>query len=293
MKKALYILVIALAVASVPDAQAQRSRSRHGNNQRVQVRAGGGNATREVRVAGNFSEISSRGIADVEYRQSPDGRTRVEIQGTANLIPYVEVENVRGILEIRWARNVDVRGSYRLLVVVSSPGVNKLSTSGTGNIRINGQLEARGLELSTHGTGDIRFSRIQCDDLRVVARGTGDVEGGQVRSKNINIAVSGTGDVEISSIDAWDVEVSVSGTGDVEIGGRARDAVLKLRGTGDLDAYRLKATHVDATLSGVGGIKCYAEESLRASASGIGSIVFGGNPRTVDVRGNKKAVKRK
>lgn len=278
---------MSLAVAG---AQAQSRRGGQNYGDRITVRPGMKSVTREVRVNSGFSQINSRGTADVEYRQS-SGRTRVEIVGSESLVEYVRVENVMGVLEINWTRNISIRGNANIKVVVSAPDIERIATHGTGDIRIEGPLRSQKLELATHGTGDIRFDGIKCRNLTLLARGSGDIDGGAVEAGMLNISVSGVGSVEIPQISAQTIEVAVSGKGDVEIGGRAGNATYKLRGTGDIDAYRLRAMNVSATVSGTGDILCYAEQSFRASASGIGSIVFGGNPRNIDIRGNRRAVR--
>lgn len=271
-------------------AHAQSRRGGQNYDDRITVRPGMRTVTREVHIDGGFSEINSRGNADVEYRQS-GGRTRVEIVGSESLIEYVRVGNVMGVLEIGWTRNISIRGNAGIKVVVSAPDIDRITTNGTGDIRIMGPFRSQRLELATHGTGDIRFDGIKCNNLTLLARGSGDIDGGSVEAGMLNISVSGIGDVEIPQISAQTIEVAVSGTGDVEIGGRAGNATYKLRGTGDIDAYRLRAMSVNATVSGTGDIRCYAEQSFRASASGTGTIVFGGNPRNIDIRGNRRAVR--
>ncbi len=295
MKRILSLFISALAItaATLPGVQAQ-SRGAitiRWNSDRVTIRPDARTVTRDVRVNGNFNEIMSRGMADVEYRQTRGGRTKVEIVGPQNLVEYVDVKSGRGILEIGMTRNISVRGSSNLKVIVSGPGVEKVSMTGSGDLRIIGPFESRRFEIASQGSGDVRFDRMRSDDLSILMRGSGDVDGGLVDTERINISLMGSGDVEIPQITAQTIDVTLSGSGDIEIGGRAGNATYKLRGSGDIDASRLRAVGVNATLSGSGDIACHAEQNFRGSASGSGDITVGGNPRNVDTRGNKRSIR--
>lgn len=272
-------------------SDAVQNDTRRNDGRRMTVRPSGRVVTQEVRLPGGFSEINSRGIVDVEYRQTRAGQTRVEIRGRENLVGYVEIRNTRGVLEIDWPRNVTVRGEFDVTVIVSSPRMDKITTMGTGDIKIAGTLESDAIELASYGTGDIEFGRIKGGEVRMLARGSGDIEGGTLEARNVDITVQGTGDVDVSRLDAASATITVSGTGDVDVNGRVRDAVFKLRGTGDIEADGLRAENVNATLSGTGDISCYASLSLRATASGIGTITVAGNPSAVEIKGLKRAVR--
>ncbi len=296
MKRNLFIIILALALLPVTasDTQAQRKGERVvSSSSRLTIRPDARIVTRDVRVTGNFHEILSRGIADVEYRQSNGVGSKIEIVGPQNLVEYVSVENSRGILEIGMTRNISIRGSANLKVVISGPGVSKMSTIGSGDLRLTGPYQAQKFELSIQGSGDVRFDRIKCSNLVLMVRGSGDIDGNSVESGTVDLSLTGSGDVEIPRIDARDVEVTLSGSGDIEIGGRADNATYKLRGSGDIDADRFYAAGVNATLSGSGDISCYAEQNFRCSASGSGTVTFGGHPRNVDVRGNKRLVRQR
>lgn len=289
MKKYL-LAVVAMAglmAVSVGNAGAQWNRS----SNRITVKAEKRYVSRDLGRVDDFRVIRSRGIADVEYKQARE--SRITIYGADNVLQYLEVESSGGVLEVRMRKGVNVQGEHRLKVIATSPGLTSVSTTGTGDIDLLSAIEAKDFDMSTSGTGDISFKTITTGDLVIYGKGTGDIEGVKAECATISISVTGTSDVEIANIQSPKAEVSVSGTGDIEVGGKVRELVLRVRGTGDVDAYRLRAEYVDATVSGTGDISCYAEKSLRASASGAGSIIYGGDPREVDIRGNRRSIKRR
>ena len=290
MKRILSVIVLALTVATVAQAQSRLGGMR--SSDRRAIRPDARIVTRDVRVAGTFNEILSRGMVDVEYRQSSGGRTEVRIVGPQNLVGHVEVDIRRGILEISMTHKIRIQGDAKLKVVVSAPDVGRISSAGSGDIRVIGRWKSPKIELSINGSGDFRFDRIEGGSVRLQIRGSGDIDGGQIETTGmVNLSIAGSGDIEIPRIDAKSIDVSIAGSGDIEIGGRAENAGYTLRGSGDISAYGLRAERVDATISGSGDISCHAGRSFRGTVSGSGTISFGGNPRNVDLRGNKRNIR--
>lgn len=283
MKPFIYILAAALCLIAVSDSGAM--------SKRPVTKPSGRIVTRDVDVQGNFTAINARGFADVEYRQSNDGRTTVEVRGDDNLVQNIEIENKGGVLEIKSLRNLLVLGKYSVTVMITSPQIVRISSHGSGDVKIYGPLESDRLELVSNGSGDVEFDRIKADELRMAVRGSGDIEGGTVDVPDVEISVLGSGDVDISQMLARNATITLSGSGDIETDGQANNAVLKVRGSGDIDADGFRAENVDATVSGSGDISCYASSSIRASASGSGTITVAGNPASVEISGNRKAVR--
>lgn len=283
MRKFLSIALLAsLSVLCINDAAAQRRR----------VQANGNYITREVNGITEFDAIRSQGIADVEYTQS-GGRPGVKVYGAENVLPYLIVKVNGNVLNISMKNNVNIQGKHGLKVIVSGPGLNNISTSGTGDIKIMGPLSAGDLEMTTTGTGDIEFGRIMSrGNVTMNMRGTGDIEGRSLQCRSLAARITGTGDLELDNIEVDAVELSVSGTGDAQLGGRTADFKVKVSGTGSVDAANLQADNVDASVSGTGSLSCHAVKSLYAKESGTGSIRYKGDPRTVDIRGSHRRVRR-
>lgn len=128
--------------------------------------------------------------------------------------------------------------SIKLRITLSSPELNSIHFKGVGDIHIEDALTATQLNIESKGVGDIKIDNLTCDELTVHSMGVGDVE----------------------------------------LRGKVQSADLSSKGVGDIEAEELEATHVDAHSKGVGNISCYATESIKASAKGVGSIKYKGNP---------------
>lgn len=278
------LLAVCIAALSAQPADAQKRRKVDASNNYI---------TRELGDPGPFDEIRISGFGDVEFRQTTGPRA-VSIYGADNILQYLRVERSGNRLEVSTdTKNVDIRGRHRLKVYVSGPGIVKATSSGASDITIKGPLRASTLLLDVSGAGDIEFESIECDKLSIRMSGAGDIEGRRIKAETVGIEVSGAGDVDIDDIAATGVKVSVKGAGDVDVAGKTVNASYTVSGSADISAGALRAEHVTATVSGVGEISCYAGKSLKASTSGMGSIVYDGNPAEVDIKGRNPGIRRK
>jgi hypothetical protein len=117
-------------------------------------------------------------------------------------------------------------------------------------------------ELSILGTGDIRTEGvIQASDLKSSITGTG----------NMDLAV------EVSRL-----ESSITGTGTVVLTGSADNLTISIPGAGTVDASKLSARRVTVDILGSGNALVDVRESLSVKIMGSGSVVYSGNPSTIE-----------
>ena len=96
-------------------------------------------------------------------------------------------------------------------------------------------------------------------------------------SEKLNLTLSGAGLIEME-LDVSTLEIKLSGAGYIKLKGSVNNQVVSMSGAGGLDAYELESTDCDISISGVGGAKVYVSGTLIASVSGVGSIMYRGNP---------------
>jgi len=78
--------------------------------------------------------------------------------------------------------------------------------------------------------------------------------------------------------------IRVSGVGNIEISdGSAPELKIELSGVGNINAQNYNVENITITHSGVGNAKVWAVNSLRGTLSGVGNILYKGNP-TINVR---------
>jgi hypothetical protein len=95
------------------------------------------------------------------------------------------------------------------------------------------------------------------------------------------LTLSGSGNIVVTGIDAESLEVTLPGSGTLTGNGTATRLDVTVGGSGTVQFARLVANDVRAVVSGSGTIFVTATESLDASVSGSGAILYAGNPHDV------------
>lgn len=227
--------------------------------------------TKELNNVGNFSSIKVLGSTDVEYRQSSGSATKVSIYGSDNLVDFVEVSAVNGVLQVSFKKGVRINsGERRLKVIATSPSLNRVDINGSADVYLKGMLKGSDLSLNIAGSGDIEAENLQYT--------------------NLTSQIKGSGDIEMKNVKATHVNAEVNGSGDVSIKGSTDYARFSVRGSGDISADKLTAADVVANVSGSGDISCYASKKLDAKVSGSGDIEYKGSPSVVNKQGRKGSI---
>ena len=227
----------------------------------------------EVREVGHFRAVASSLPANVYYVQADKQEVRVET--TEELAPKVLTTVEDGILTLKLES-----GRYPKLilrVVVSSPDIEKLSVSGSGNLFHEGVLHASGsLALKVSGSGDMVTGEIDSRDLTVQCSGSGSIRVGKLACDDFDGKVSGSGTIRMGSVSCDDFETGVSGSGDffVDKLTSTGGASVRVSGSGNV---RLKEASVNGNMDlktgGSGDITVYGScHDVTASTSGSGDI---------------------
>ncbi len=188
---------------------------------------------------GSFSTIESGIIGNIIFTQS--NTTSVMAEGSEYLVNslIVQVEDDGLKLSLKDNLKIKLKGKRaKLTVRVSSPNLYKIDSDGVGNISLEGVVKTENLHIDSDGIGNITASQLECDLLTVESEGVG------------NIHLKGTG----------------------------RRAEYVSEGVGNVDTREFVAEEVIARLSGVGSVKCYASKTIELYSSGVGSIVYYGEP---------------
>lgn len=96
-----------------------------------------------------------------------------------------------------------------------------------------------------------------------------------------DLTLTGSGILSITGIEAESMKVTLSGSGIVRASGTVTRLDVDVPGSGEAELGKLVARDVKAVVSGSGLLLVTAAESLDASVSGSGAILYGGNPADV------------
>ncbi|GAB3991224.1 hypothetical protein GCM10028807_20860 [Spirosoma daeguense] len=114
-----------------------------------------------------------------------------------------------------------------------------------------------------------------------------------IQADNLTLAVE-TGSKLTASITAKTLDLTVRDGSRASLQGNVAEADIHMSGAGNLDAEKLTIARSDVKLDGASRANIHVTESLQASADGVSSLVYSGNPtvKSQDVSGLSKIRKR-
>jgi hypothetical protein len=96
------------------------------------------------------------------------------------------------------------------------------------------------------------------------------------------VSLSGAGSIEsVNQLQCGTLECSLTGVGEIELKGSCDRQKISLSGVGKIQNGEMRSEESRARVTGVGSCEVNATQSLDASVSGLGRIVYFGNPAEV------------
>lgn len=205
---------------------------------------------KEKRNVGTFNSIGLAISADLYLKQGSN--REVVIEAGEDMLEKIITEVKNGKLIVRY----DTRKYFkypRVKVYITSPEINGLSISSSGDIIAETAIKANEIDLS----------------------------------------ISGSGEIHIDVLDANKATVGISGSGNIFLGGTNTldDLELAISGSGDLEADKLKTENFNGRISGSGSCRISVSSTLYAKISGSGKIYYTGNPQIdASISGSGKVI---
>lgn len=165
------------------------------------------------------------------------GDYKVEVVAQGNLLPHIKTTVSDGTLVISFDESVS--SSKDIIVRVSAPAFDGFSVSGSGEIKVNGPVQA----------------------------------------DNLKVAIGGSGAVNIPQVSADKFDLSLSGSGELLMGGKVNTGKLSISGSGDVKAKSLEFNELTTDVSGSGSVWTHVNTLLKASVSGSGDVYYTGEPK--------------
>ncbi len=214
--------------------------------------------TKHIKVE-KFNGLQLSGSPDVIYKQTK-GKPSVEVYGQDNIVELLDIHVQDNNLVVKFKSNTSIQNRGKLEIRVSGPALNRISLSGSGDIKLANGIQTDG-------------------NLNVKINGSGDTTGNKISCNLLSLSINGSGDMTLSKIDAQKAKASINGSGDISLTGSCKDAEYSVYGSGDIQASELKAAHVTTSVKGSGDISCYATTSLQGRVYGSGEVAYKGDPQ--------------
>ncbi|OQP56180.1 head GIN domain-containing protein [Niastella populi] len=200
---------------------------------------GNGKLTSQSRPIGDINGVELHSSFDVIL--SEGSPSNVKIEAEENLIQYIDLHVVNGVVNIETEDNVWLRPKRKIKIFVTSPSFNRIENTGSGNITSQTKLSS---------------------------------------DSRINIDVTGSGDLNLD-LDAPEVKASVTGSGNVKLSGETQKFTADITGSGDIRAMNLLAEESNVELTGSGNADVYSSVKMAASITGSGDIRYKGGAEIV------------
>ena len=191
-----------------------------------------------IKVGGAFNAIINH------------GEPGVTIQVPEEVLPYVKVESVDGVLTVttRGRLKLNLKHS-RCKAFITLPELHYIAVSGAANV------------LATDFTGS---------DVDVVSSGASDLElGGDLT--RISISASGAASVSFKGL-AENVNIEASGAADVFLAGEGAMLRVEASGASDVDADEFGADGVSVDASGAASVSYHAAVNESVKTRGSASV---------------------
>ena len=191
-----------------------------------------------VKVGGAFNAVINH------------GEPGVTIQVPEEILPYVKVEVIDGVLTVTSRGRVKVNSRHsRCKAFITLPELHYIAVSGATNV------------LATDFTGS---------DVDVVASGASDLElGGDVT--RINIDASGAALVSFKGLAEY-VSIDASGAADVFLAGEGAVLRVESSGASDVDADEFGADSVSVEASGASSVAYHTAVNESVKTRGSASV---------------------
>ena len=104
---------------------------------------------------------------------------------------------------------------------------------------------------------------------------------GVLSSDELSINLSGTGAIDLE-IETLNLKVNLTGAGVITLSGQTDFQETHISGAGGLSAKELISNVCSINLSGLGGAEVFATDKLEATITGVGGIIYSGNPDIIE-----------
>ncbi len=241
MKRA--ILFFAIVLTSLSSANAQ-----WWNSEKVK---GNGELVTKTRNTSSYDGVELVGSLNVELVSGAEGKIRVEAE--SNLQEYILTEVKNGTLKVSTEKNVDLRPTKKIRIIVPFESISKVALTGSGDISTSDIIKSQNFEMQVTGSGDMKLNIStgkaegqitgsgniyvsgQTEDFTCKVTGSGDFKAYELRAENARASISGSGDIEVYTVNS--LYANVAGSGDVTYKGNPKKQDFKTSGSGSVASH--------------------------------------------------------
>jgi len=181
---------------------------------------------------------------------------------------------------------ISIGGNYNVTLIRSEKSKVIIETDENLLAFINTELHDEALNINNvhnlNSTEGINIEIYYSEISKIYSTGASKIEHDDLLiCEELLINLSGAGAIDLE-IETDQVKVNLTGAGIIKLAGITDIQETHISGAGGLSAMDLISKECSIKLSGLGGAEVFATEKLEATISGIGGIIYGGNPKLIE-----------
>lgn len=233
---------------------------------------GNGQLTIEQRNSGFADTLNIRG--PIQVTTQIGNTPMLEVEADGNLLPLVRTDVSDGVLRVWLEGNINTQHPVRLRYTTAN--LRAVNLSGSGALSVN-NLQGGMLSITDSGAGSVSLQG-KVGSLDAAISGSGSLDASQLDTRRLGVEITGSGSVALGQLSSDELSANVKGSGSLRaMGGNVRSANIRVSGSGSAHLSNINTEHAVLASYGSGSISLGVLRSVKADASGSGSInIFGG-----------------
>lgn len=237
---------------------------------------GSGTFKTETREVSGISAIELDTSGHLTVSQGDNESLTIEADD--NLLPLLTSDVTNGTLKLdtKPGSSMNSTKPIQYVAVVKNLAAIKLSSSGT--ITMGDLTGAESFQIEGDGSGDMTFGAVQTTAAKVNLSASGSVTIASLTSDNLSIQVDGSGDAALTDVDTQSLSAKLSASGMLTISGATSDQAVQIDGSGRYNGENLTSKTAVVSTNASGDATIQVSDSLNATVTGSGSIIYTGSP---------------
>jgi len=190
---------------------------------------------------GDYKAVILNIQGEVFYQQFSDSTPYLQIHTDENILKAldVRVENNQLIIDVK--KDSIIKPS-QLTIYTCSHNLNQVMLTGSGEIRLKGEVNAKDFKLDISGSGSLLADSLFCDQMTA----------------------------------------KITGSGNAQLTGASNQSAFTITGSGGIHAFNYLVQELNGKVTGSGNIEALVTKKLNATITGSGNLSYRGDPQSIN-----------
>ena len=188
----------------------------------------------------NYENVILNIPAEVYYQQFSDSAPYLQIHTDENIFKALNVR-VQGNQLIIDVKHDSIIKPSKLTIYTSSHNLNNVSVTGSGEIRLKGEVNFLDFKLNITGSGKLQADSLLCNRMTA----------------------------------------NITGSGNAELTGASNHSSFTITGSGNINAFDYFVQELNCKITGAGNIEALVYNNLDVNIIGSGKLSYRGDPQSI------------